>query len=188
MNWAFWRPRKPNSSGRAGSKAGLGPDESTAVSAGRPSDAAAQLRTRARRRLIGATVLLLGTAVVVPMLLDPAPRPLPDSIPIDIPSERTSFAPRLSLPQEPAAARGNIANSAVVAAGAHGTVAPEDTAGPAVQDSSGAERALGDAAAPAGTSKAASERPGASHSEAAASGGVNAKADGPHWIVQAAAL
>src|SRR2546425_998257 len=66
------------------------PAEEFVVRVGR----AGQIRARMRRRLIGAAALLLGTAVVVPMMLDPAPRPLPDNIPIDIPSERTPFAPR----------------------------------------------------------------------------------------------
>jgi DedD protein len=61
------------------------------------------LRARARHRLIGAAALLLAVAVVVPMLLDPEPKPVAANIPIDIPSERTPFTPRLSLPPVPAA-------------------------------------------------------------------------------------
>jgi|SRR5437879_3593406 len=116
MKWAFWRRRKPRATGpgrtdtRQGESAARAEDpaEEFAVRVGR----AGQIRARMRRRLIGAAALLLGTAVVVPMMLDPAPRPLPDNIPIDIPSERTPFAPRLSLPpaqphaEAPAAARG----------------------------------------------------------------------------------
>ncbi|HTT13424.1 MAG TPA: SPOR domain-containing protein [Burkholderiaceae bacterium] len=56
---------------------------------------------RARRRLIGAAALLLAAVILVPLLLDPAPRPTVDNIPIDIPSERTPFTPRLSLPPVP---------------------------------------------------------------------------------------
>ena len=37
------------------------------------------------------------------MVLDPEPRPVTENIPIDIPSERTPFTPRLSLPPVPAA-------------------------------------------------------------------------------------
>jgi DedD protein len=37
------------------------------------------------------------------MLLDPEPKPVSENIPIDIPSERTPFAPRLSLPPVSAA-------------------------------------------------------------------------------------
>ncbi len=59
------------------------------------------VRIRARRRLIGAAALLLTVAIIVPMMLDPEPRPLNDNIAIDIPSERTPFVPRLSLPPVP---------------------------------------------------------------------------------------
>jgi DedD protein len=59
------------------------------------------LKVRARRRLIGAVALLLAAVILVPLLLDPAPRPTVDNIPIDIPSERQPFTPRLSLPPVP---------------------------------------------------------------------------------------
>jgi DedD protein len=36
------------------------------------------------------------------MVLDPEPRAVPENIPIDIPSERTPFTPRLALPPMPA--------------------------------------------------------------------------------------
>lgn len=110
MNLAFWRRGRDSagaapkrSSARAAATAGslstaLGEDSD---SGDRAVDANA-LRVRARRRLIGAAALLLTVAVVVPMLLDPAPRPLSDRIAIDIPSEKTPFAPRLSLPPVPA--------------------------------------------------------------------------------------
>ena len=60
------------------------------------------VRVRARRRLIGAAALLLTVAIVVPMLLDPEPKPALDNIAIDIPSEKTPFTPRLTLPPVPA--------------------------------------------------------------------------------------
>jgi DedD protein len=62
------------------------------------TDPTVALRVRARRRLIGAAALLLAVAVVLPMVLDKEPRPVPDSIPIDIPSDRSPFNPRLALP------------------------------------------------------------------------------------------
>lgn len=65
------------------------------------TDPTAELRVKARRRLIGAAVLLLAVVVVVPAVLDPTPRTLPDTIPIEIPSEKTPFTPRLSLPPLP---------------------------------------------------------------------------------------
>jgi DedD protein len=59
------------------------------------------MRARARRRLIGAAALLLAAVIVVPMILDPAPKPLPSNIPIDLPSEKSPFKPRLALPATP---------------------------------------------------------------------------------------
>jgi DedD protein len=100
MGLAFWRIKKRT--GNAAAK----PATRTPNSASDDTDArlepAAALRARARHRLIGAAALLLAVAVIVPMLLDPEPRPVPENIPIDIPSERTPFTPRLSLPPIPA--------------------------------------------------------------------------------------
>lgn len=94
MGLAFWRnktdtpdPRKPTRRPRA--------------DAGDDADPAAALRVRARRRLIGAAALLLAAVIIVPLLLDPAPKPVADNIPIDIPSEKQPFTPRISLPPVP---------------------------------------------------------------------------------------
>lgn len=91
MNWAFWRREGQAKTARAAPE----PDD------GARPDPAAELRIRARRRLIGAAVLLLAAVVLVPMVLDPAPRPVPDNLPIEIPSEKTPFSPRLALPPVP---------------------------------------------------------------------------------------
>jgi DedD protein len=89
MGLAFWRkadsPAAPPTSRKTEDRA----DPSTA------------LRVRARRRLIGAAALLLAAVIVIPMVLDPAPRPVPDNIPIDIPSEKAPFAPRTLPPPLP---------------------------------------------------------------------------------------
>jgi len=89
---------------------------------------------RARRRLIGAAALLLIAVIVVPMILDPTPRSLPDAIPIDIPSEKTPFTadraspPVSESPAAPAAAPAAVpadsqaateANKSSSAAGTH---------------------------------------------------------------------
>jgi DedD protein len=180
MKWAFWRRRKPRATrpGRTQEPQGEtapGSEESAADQGGARIVHAAQLRVRMRRRLIGASALLLGTAVVVPMMLDPAPRPLPDNIPIDIPSERTPFTPRLSLPP-PAPA---------VAPGAEGKASA-----PAPAESKPAE--------PPGASKGESadeppaEAPQSSEAAGASAAGAkegSAKAGKEkQWFVQAAAL
>jgi DedD protein len=98
MSLAFWRRKNPSPDA-----AGSGPSRTASDNddSGR-TDPAAALRARARRRLIGAAALLLLVVVVVPMVLDPEPKPLADNIPIDIPSEKTKFSPRLALPPVPA--------------------------------------------------------------------------------------
>jgi len=90
---AFWRDKNATAEKRnASASRSRGADG---------SDATAALKVRARRRLIGAVALLLAAVIIVPLLLDPAPRPTADNIPIDIPSEKAPFTPRLSLPPVP---------------------------------------------------------------------------------------
>ena len=96
MGWAFWRQDKAAQGGKT--RARNRKDE--ASNADR-SDPAQLLRARARRRLIGAAALLLAAVILVPMLLDPAPKPLPGNIPIELPSEKSPFKPRIAVPPVP---------------------------------------------------------------------------------------
>jgi len=104
MGLAFWRSKKRTAN--AGDKPASRPPPSHDDDFDPRLDPAAGLRARARHRLIGAAALLLAVAIIVPMVLDPDPRPIAENIPIDIPSERTPFTPRLSLPPVPAADAG----------------------------------------------------------------------------------
>ncbi len=172
MKWAFWRRRKPRATdpGRTDARPS-GSEEAAADEAGGRTGQAARLRARMRRRLIGAAALLLGTAVVVPMMLDRAPPPLPDNIPIDIPSERVPFTPRLSLPASaPTSAPGAPAGEPASTSGA--------SAGKPAAEPAEARSAKADVAEPAAASGAKSEgKP--SEARTARVGG---------WFVQAAAL
>jgi DedD protein len=56
---------------------------------------------RARRRLIGAVVLVAAGVIGFPLLFETQPRPIPIDIPIEIP--RKDGTPTLNLPQAPAA-------------------------------------------------------------------------------------
>ena len=59
-----------------------------------------ELRRRARRRLVGAIVLALGAAVIVPMLLESDPKPLGDDVAVKIPPvDDSKFVNRLNEPQ-----------------------------------------------------------------------------------------
>ena len=82
MRWTFWRKERPRRKDAAPSPS----DERV-----ERADPTAALRARARRRLIGAAALLLAVVVVVPLLLDSAPRPISDNIPIESPSDRPPF-------------------------------------------------------------------------------------------------
>src|SRR5205823_8908953 len=59
-----------------------------------------ELRRRARRRLVGAIVLALAAAVIVPMLLESEPKPLGESVAVKIPPvDDGKFVNRLNDPQ-----------------------------------------------------------------------------------------
>ena len=59
-----------------------------------------ELRRRARRRLVGAIVLALGAAVIVPMLLESDPKPLGDDVAVKIPPvDDGKFVNQLNGPQ-----------------------------------------------------------------------------------------
>jgi DedD protein len=107
------------------------------------------LKRRARRRLVGAIVLALAAAVVVPMLLESEPRPLGGDVSVKIPPvDDGRFVNRLNAPApaapEPPAAQSAppVATSASAAPGATAEDdAPADTAG----DSATPQSALADA-------------------------------------------
>ena len=104
MKWAFWRS-ETGKGGRA--NAAARPEKEARDPDVERVDQAAALRTQARRRLIGAAVLLLVTAAVVPLVLDPLPRPLPESIPIEVRGDKTPFTPKVPLPlPDPASLQG----------------------------------------------------------------------------------
>lgn len=85
-----------------------------------------ELRRRARRRLIGAVVLALAAAVVVPMLLESDPKPLGEDVSVKIPAQdNAKFVNRLSdkgaktgateaaAKSEPVKAPGGVENAAI---------------------------------------------------------------------------
>jgi DedD protein len=66
-----------------------------AVTSERVPDNAEQLRRRANRRLLGASVLLLIAIIAVPMFLEREPPALPDNVDVRIPPvEGTKFEPK----------------------------------------------------------------------------------------------
>jgi len=79
-----------------------------------PAGSVQEARTRARRRLIGAVVLVVIGVIGFPLLFETQPRPIPVDIPIVIPAKET--APPLTMPaarlQPPVAAAPNEPASA----------------------------------------------------------------------------
>jgi DedD protein len=70
------------------------------------SDEELQLKKRARRRLVGAIVLVTAVAVVLPMVLDSEPRPVSQNVDIRIPSpDAGEYKPKAVLPAAPIAER-----------------------------------------------------------------------------------
>ena len=71
-------------------------DAATEAPAAAAPDAVMAARTRARRRLIGAAVLLVIGVIGFPLLFETQPRPIPVNIPIEIPGK--DGLPPLRLP------------------------------------------------------------------------------------------
>lgn len=189
MSLAFWR-RKPKADDAAPprtSRSATGDDDP-----GTRADPAATLRARARRRLIGAAALLLLVIIVVPMVLDPEPKLVPDNIPIDIPSEKSKFSPRLTLPPVPAPE--NVPLPPPDAAPATSVPAADGAAAPAAAKKESAETAKKestdsakkDAARPAPAAKSEEQQARAAL-EGTAVDAVPAPSKGGKFAVQAAA-
>jgi DedD protein len=136
------------------------------------ADDVQQARTRARRRLIGA-VLLLGVGLIgFPLLFETQPRPIPVDIPIQIP--RKDGVPPLALPAPKS-------TPAVAASAASAVTAPKlitETAADAGRElpPSDPPQAAVTPAAPAASKPVAAE---AARAKALLEGGATAKAPAP---------
>ena len=122
-------------------------------------DVVAMARTRARRRLMGAAVLVIAGVIGFPLVFETQPRPLPVDIPIEIP--RKDGAPVLNMPPARVAAAGKA--SAPLVASPRGEAptepaaeAPREVAAPA---SAAAEKAVPPPPAPAAKKPEAKPQP-----------------------------
>ena len=87
------------------------------------SDEELELKKRARRRLVGAVVLVTAVAVILPMVLDSEPKPVSQNVDIQIPSpDAGEFKPK-GAPAAPAKAQQEAQKSAA----AEVKTAPEPT-------------------------------------------------------------
>lgn len=90
------------------------PPKKSAKAGAKTADDVQQLRIRARRRLIGATVLVAAGVVGFPLIFETQPRPIPVDLPIEIPRKET--APPLAVPtREPLAPQAEPAPEPVAA-------------------------------------------------------------------------
>ena len=72
------------------------------------SDEELQLKKRARRRLVGAVVVAVTAAVVLPMVLDSEPKPVSQNVSISIPApESGEYKPKAAPAATPAPASGS---------------------------------------------------------------------------------
>jgi DedD protein len=135
----------------------------SASGAGEPPLVAAA-RVRARRRLIGAVVLLGVGIIGFPLLFETAPRPIPVDIPIEIP--RKDAVPPLALPA-PAAPAASVAGPALppdagaeLPASAAAAVTPA-SAPPVQAPAPAASARVAAPAAPAAPARAPADKPSA---------------------------
>lgn len=90
------------------------------------ADDIATARTRARRRLMGAAVLVIAGVIGFPLVFETQPRPVPVDIPIEIP--RKDGAPALNMP--PARVATGKASTPLVASPREEAPAPPAAEGP----------------------------------------------------------
>ena len=155
------------------------------------SDEELQLKKRARRRLVGAIVLVSVIAVVLPMILDSEPRPTTQSVDIQIPSpDSGEFKPNSAAapPDADKSAkavadadkRGNSAGPEPIA-----PIAEPAKSGTSESVASTTSRPIGKAAPPV---IAAPESPEKSSAKESAPTKSAASATGGAYVVQVAAL
>jgi DedD protein len=136
------------------------------------SDEELQLKKRARRRLVGAIVLVTAVAVILPMVLDSEPRPVSQNVNIQIPSpDAGEYKPKAITPAPSAGKQAKAVDSK----------AKGDTAAPAAaaRADSAAVRTITEPAPPAATKPEPPAAAKADSGKAPASSG---------FVVQVAAL
>lgn len=138
------------------------------------SDEELQLKKRARRRLVGAIVLVSAVAVILPMVLDSEPRPVNPNVDIQIPSpDAGEFKPK-----------------GAAMTGMPGTAAQGAPAGASPKTDAVASAPATPIVDPTGASAKASARPEAAEPKSATAGSAGdsaSTADGA-YVVQIEAL
>lgn len=129
-----------------------------------PHDEVAMARTRARRRLIGAAVLVMAGVIGFPLVFETQPRPVPVNIPIEIP--RKDASPALEMP--PARAPAAKASGLIVASPREDAPSPAEAAREVPAAASAASVRPAAPAAEAKKPEAQAQRPAAAPASEAA--------------------
>ncbi len=91
-----------------------------------PVDGVQKVRTRTRRRLIGAVVLVTVGVIGFPLLFESQPRPIPVDIPIEIPSQDNTPALALPAAKRDASLARSVQPASSAEAASVASVAPRD--------------------------------------------------------------
>lgn len=185
-----------------------GPKADTAAGKA-PPEASDLARTQARRRLIGAAVLLLVAVVVFPLVFETQPRPLPLDTPIQLAKGSAPAAagtvvrpvtPRVQAPETTASDPVAAPVEPVPADAAASAAAPAPASAPLAAPAAPAQPPPGPPAPPAKAAKAAepvpaakpppapAARANAAPASAAASAAAAAAAEGARFVVQVGAF
>lgn len=121
---------KPAKSGRAGKPPVRQAPLANSMNPADAAEAVREARARARRRLMGATVLLLIGVIGFPLLFETQPRPIPVDLPIEIPARNAAGVAEVSAPATTHAGAG-AAVSATAAASVGGAESVSYDARPA---------------------------------------------------------
>lgn len=184
-----------------------------AITPDAPEPAVDELRRRARRRIVGAVVLALAAAVLLPLLLESEPKPLGDDVSIQIPpvdsgkfinplSSAKAPDPKVkgnpagaksatealpsSPPEEPAAPKQDAGASRAPAAGAP-AAAPAPPAS-SVEPKGGAAQNSSAATSPAATADSAGGAPASERGAGPATARANTAATDSGYVIQLAAF
>lgn len=157
------------------------------------SDEELQLKKRARRRLVGAIVLVTAVAVILPMVLDSEPKPVSQNVDIQIPSPDSGAfkpkpAPSARAPVDSSPIKGMPASKPAVPARREASNAEKVEQSPsAIADPAGAKATVAQTAKEAPAPKAAPTDPKISKDAPKGVAKETTEAAGT-YVVQVAAL
>ena len=163
----------------------FGKQDSSAMPADGPVETVEMLRTRAKRRLIGALVLVSVAVIGFPLLFDTQPRPVVIDVPIEIP-DKDKVKPLVAPPPAGASAAkvedkvSLDSKEEIVAAGSAASAKPPQVAAPAAQAATAPPQAddkVAQAAAQANQAAAEKAKADAAKADAAKAASAKAAAD-----------